>query len=246
MKQIWHRLAAKIDARHIRERGLLFAALVIILVAIVNGFVFNTMAAQQKQMEKQMEEDRKVTQTIQTEIEKMAMTASVDPETENRAKLAKLKADADVAEEAVRNLQKGLVAPGQIAQVIEDVLEHQGKLRLLSLKKLPMESLAANTPATTGGTSGGPPGSQVPTSATQAMPKNPPLPAGPTESIYKHGLEITVQGQYFDILEYLSALEKMPHQVFWGNARLRVDDYPKATLTLDLFTLSLEKKWLSI
>ena len=33
---------------------------------------------------------------------------------------------------------------------------------------------------------------------------------------------------------------------FVGNAELTVDAYPKATLTLTLFTLSLDKKWLNL
>jgi MSHA biogenesis protein MshJ len=244
MKQMWQRLAARIDSRNIRERGLVFAALVIIVIAVANGVVFKSMSAQQRQLERQMELDRKVTQTIQTEIEKMATTIVIDPDAENRAKLAKLKADVVAAEDAVRNLQQGLVSPDQIGRILEGILEHQGKLKLVSLKKLPLESLVAPaSPSSAAGTVAPQPANSV--SAQPAIKDN-ALPAGPAESIFKHGVEITVQGEYFDILDYVAALEKMPHQVFWANARLQVGEYPKATLTLDLFTLSLEKKWLSI
>jgi MSHA biogenesis protein MshJ len=244
MKQMWQRLAHRVDSRNIRERGLLFAVLVIIVIAVTNGLVFKSMIAQQHQLERQMQEDRKVVQTIQTEIEKMVTPASVDPDAENRAKLAKLKADADAADDAVRNLQQGLVSPDQIGKILENILEHQGKLKLISLKKLPLESLAASSSSTPpSGPATAAPESKV---ADRTPNKSTMSPGGPADSIYKHGVEITVRGQYFDILEYLIALEKMPNQVFWANAKLQVKEYPNATLTLDLFTLSLEKKWLSI
>jgi MSHA biogenesis protein MshJ len=243
MKQMWQRLAARIDSRNIRERGLLFAALVIIVIAITNGLVFKSMIAQQHQIERQTLEDRKVVQTIQTEIEKMVTPASVDPDAENRAKLAKLKTDADAADDAIRSLQQGLVSPDQIGKILENILEHQGKLKLVSLKKLPVESLVASTTPSppVGGTSL----PIIPNAPDQTAVKSAASGAS-AESIFKHGVEITVQGQYFDMLEYLAALEKMPNQVFWAKARLQVNEYPKVTLTLDLFTLSLEKKWLSI
>jgi MSHA biogenesis protein MshJ len=158
-----------------------------------------------------------------------------------------LTADADAAEEAVKTLQKGLVSPYQIEQVLEGVIDRQRGLRLIALRKLPLESVAVSKPAPQAPSDAkpAPAGGAAQASATAggATPASAP---SRSESIYKHGVQIVVEGQYFDMLNYLAALEKLPYQVFWGNARLEVRDYPNAKLTLDVFTLSLEKKWLSI
>jgi MSHA biogenesis protein MshJ len=66
------------------------------------------------------------------------------------------------------------------------------------------------------------------------------------EPVFTHGVEIVVQGSYLDMLHYMDALESMPWQLFWSKARLQVEEYPKATLTLTLYTLSLDKKWLNL
>jgi MSHA biogenesis protein MshJ len=66
------------------------------------------------------------------------------------------------------------------------------------------------------------------------------------ESIYRHGVEITVQGGYQDIVRYLAALEAMRWQLFWGGANLSVEEHPKTNLTLTLYTLSLDRKWLNL
>lgn len=248
MKQIWARLAARIDARNIRERGLLFAVLVIIVVALANGLVFQRFVAQERRLGRQIQEDRKAVQTIQTEIEKMVTTIHVDPEADSRTKLEKLKAEADAAEEAVRHLQKGLVSPDQISQVLEGILDRQGKLKMVSLKKLPLQSFAAPSGPGEGGAGAASAKTQAASAGTTNAPMSStaPAPGDPKGAIYKHGVQIVVQGQYFDILDYLVALERLPQQVFWGEARFQVDQYPKATLTLELFTLSLEKKWLNL
>ena len=55
-----------------------------------------------------------------------------------------------------------------------------------------------------------------------------------------------MRGTYLDMLRYMAQLETIPMQVFWGKARLEVEEYPQATLTLTLYTLSLDKKWLNL
>jgi MSHA biogenesis protein MshJ len=244
MKQLWERLAGRIDSRNIRERALLFAALVITIIVLGNVFIFKPLLVQEKRFASQVQQDVKATRTIQSQIEKMAGEIPIDPNAENRDKLAKLKADADAAEEAVHSLQKGLVSPDQIGSILENILNRQGKLRLVSLRKLPLQSLAASmsSPGSNASPSPAPAtGGYAASASAGAMPRS-----APADSIYKHGVEIVVQGQYLDILEYLASLENIPHQVFWGSARFKVDEYPKATLTVDMFTLSLEKKWLNI
>jgi MSHA biogenesis protein MshJ len=59
-------------------------------------------------------------------------------------------------------------------------------------------------------------------------------------------VEITVHGNYLDMLSYLVALEHLPSQMFWGKAQMNVIQYPVAELTLTVYTLSLDKTWLLI
>jgi MSHA biogenesis protein MshJ len=44
----------------------------------------------------------------------------------------------------------------------------------------------------------------------------------------------------------MEALERLPVQLFWGKATLDAQEYPKARLTLTLYTLSLDTKWISL
>ena len=64
--------------------------------------------------------------------------------------------------------------------------------------------------------------------------------------MYKHGVQITVRGSYADLLQYLTALEKLPTRMFWGVAKMKVVQHPSVELTLTLYTLSLDKTWLQV
>jgi MSHA biogenesis protein MshJ len=65
-------------------------------------------------------------------------------------------------------------------------------------------------------------------------------------TVYQHGMRIEVRGQYLDMVRYLQALERLPVKVLWGRVRLESDDYPASTLSLLIYTLSLDKAWIGV
>jgi MSHA biogenesis protein MshJ len=69
---------------------------------------------------------------------------------------------------------------------------------------------------------------------------------GPAGTIYRHGVEITLAGNYLDLLAYLRDLEKQQSQMYWGKLDLSVASYPTATLKLSVYTVSLDLAWLIV
>ena len=65
-------------------------------------------------------------------------------------------------------------------------------------------------------------------------------------NVYKHGIELTLQGAYLDLLDYLARLERLPVQMFWAHAKMDAGDYPRVRLTVTVYTLSLNKNWLVV
>ncbi|WP_310461354.1 hypothetical protein [Sphaerotilus sp.] len=64
--------------------------------------------------------------------------------------------------------------------------------------------------------------------------------------IYRHGVELTVEGSYADLLDYLHALEASPQRLLWGSLQLKVLQHPQVRLTLRLHTLSTDAHWVEI
>jgi MSHA biogenesis protein MshJ len=56
--------------------------------------------------------------------------------------------------------------------------------------------------------------------------------------LYRHGVEMTLKGSYFELLQYLAELEKLPAGLLWGPAELQVEQYPEVKLTLQVHTIS--------
>ncbi len=64
--------------------------------------------------------------------------------------------------------------------------------------------------------------------------------------VFRHGVELTLAGSYLDLHAYLSALEGLSTQLYWGRAEMSVAEYPVATLKLTVYTLSFDQAWLVV
>lgn len=72
-----------------------------------------------------------------------------------------------------------------------------------------------------------------------------PLMAGEQQiNLYKHGIQIRLEGGYFDVYQYLKALESLPRHFYWQLFDYRVNAYPSAVVTLEIYTLSTSKEFI--
>lgn len=244
MKQYWQKIVLRIDSLALRERAIVFALAVLVLITLVNTFMLDPQFAKQKVLSQQVKQDQVKIAEIRSQIEQKAKAQAADPDATNRELLKSLAQQSNQMHSALNALQKGLVSPDRMGELLEGILKRNTKLRLVSLTSLPVSGLMENLPTDT----------QAFSVSNTKAPINPPVaskdkggsatPAMAT--VYKHGVEIVVQGSYLDMVNYMAELEAMPWQVFWAKAKLDAGEFSKATLSLTLYTLSLDKKWLNI
>jgi MSHA biogenesis protein MshJ len=242
MKQYWQRIALKVDALSLRERVIIFAMAALILIVLVQTAILEPQTAKQKQLSQRIKQDQSKIAGMQGQIQQKTTSPQADPDSANEARLEDLKQQAAQMQAALRDMQNGLVSPDRMSALLEEILKKNDSLHLVSLKTLPASSLTEQTNAA---------GRLVESAIASIKNKSEIKPAATPEgavsdTVYKHGVEIVVQGGYLDIMNYLEQLEAMPWQLLWAKANLNVDEYPKSTLTLTLFTLSLDKKWLNL
>ena len=226
LTQKWQQLATRVDAMTLRERAMIFLATALVLVTLVNTLMIAPLSERQQRMSQQIVDTQTKISAMQMQIQAMMTVHSTDPNAPLRVRMAKLEADAAATSQALHTIQSGLVAPQQMPVLLEDILRRNQGLRLVALQTLPMENLA--------------------TTLNVSEPKLASNPVTPEMAVFKHGVEITVEGNYTDLLNYLTTMESSPWRMFWGKAQLTADAYPKSTLVLRLHTLSLDKAWLTL
>lgn len=72
------------------------------------------------------------------------------------------------------------------------------------------------------------------------------LAAAQPGGLYRHGVELVLEGSYAGFAAYLERVERMPYGVYWGGLELDATAYPKLSMKLTLYTLSQDKAWLAV
>jgi MSHA biogenesis protein MshJ len=234
VKQRWLILAARIDAMTLRQRAGVFAACAAFVLYLVTMLAIDPMLKEQARLQTQIHQQRATMAGIDTDIAALVDAFARDPDAVNRQRLAAARTETRTLGDNLATMQKGLVAPEQIAPLLQAILRANGKLQLVSLATLPVTAV------------GGLPAAAA-SAPPSAKPSAPPA-AAPAMSglLYRHGVQVTVRGSYLDMIAYMAALESLPAQLFWGDASFGVEEYPRAHVTLTLYTLSLDSKWMTI
>jgi MSHA biogenesis protein MshJ len=230
MKRRWLQFSARVEALQPRERVMAFGAAVVVLVFLANSLVFAPLSRKEAALRSTLAQQAGAIDGIDADIAAKARAYAIDPNEALRKRLAAVRAETERTSADLRTMQKGLVPPERIAPLLESILRANGRLKLVSLKTLPVTTLndAAPQPA-----------------APAAPAATPPVVKAP-DLLYRHGVELTVRGSYLDMVDYMHALETLPTQLFWGKAQLDAEAYPNVRLTLTLYTLSLDSKWMKL
>lgn len=228
IKTQWEKLTAKIDAMSLRERLMIFAAAALLVVSLVNALFLDPLLAKQKKLSMQVIQQQEKMKEIQAQFESLLQAKKADASSPLRDRIKQLQQQIKEGEIYLKSRRDKLVPPEKMGDLLGQVLGKNGRVQLVALETLAVTPLieASAIKAEVSAVSG----KQV----------------GLDRQVYKHGVKITVRGSYSDLLQYLTALEKLPTQMFWGSAKMSVVQYPAVELTLTLYTLSLDTIWLQV
>lgn len=131
-------------------------------------------------------------------------------------------------EELIRQIDSGtaeLVTPEKMKAVLESLLKAQQGLRLMGMQSF-------SEPV------------QLPSAAEPASET--PVPAAVT--LYRHGLLLELEGGYFDLLQYLGAVQQSGWKLNWDSLDYQVGEAgpSRAKISLKLFTLSRKAGWVGV
>jgi MSHA biogenesis protein MshJ len=222
------KIVAKVDGLSLRERALVFLAVAALVVTIIESWVLEPLLVKQKMLSVQVVQQQEKMKEVLAQIENLVQAKRADANSPQRERIRILRQQIADGDAYLKDRRDKLVPPEKMAALLEQVLNKNGQLQLVALSTLPVSLLIE------------------PSGDTPAAQTTGAIQAGLEKQIYKHGVQITVRGSYADLVQYLTALEKLPTQMFWGAAKMDVVKHPTVELTLTLYTLSLDKTWLQV
>jgi MSHA biogenesis protein MshJ len=255
MKERLTVLLNRINAMDLRRRLLVFAAAVALLIDLVYSFALAPMYSRQNALKTELIQQHARVAELDAEMAKVALAFEHDPDALARKQLAAVKQESEQLSKGLIAMERGLVAPDRMVPLLQKIMGAHAGLKLISLRKLPVEGLSEGgfklkeAPVAAAAPQAALRSAAPAMIAKMTTPGAPPAAAAataPHDLLYRHGVEIVVQGNYGDLVKYLSALEQLPAQLIWGGATLGVEKYPDSRLTLTLYTLSMDEKWMRL
>ncbi|GAA0856528.1 MSHA biogenesis protein MshJ [Aliiglaciecola litoralis] len=201
-----------------RERMLaLIAALSCVLLGGYVFFIEPKLVLWDKQ---KMEEQRQAgeIERLDTEINALQQALLDDPNTPIKARLGSIQKQIIGADNALAAQTKDLVPANQMSKLLESVFAQFDRLKLMEMRSI------------------------APTAMLAIDDKNELTDV----NLYQHGVQLTLQGSYFDIQKYLQRVEALPYQFYWKKFSYQVDEYPNAQVQIEIYTLSTNRAFIGV
>ena len=221
MKNLFEKVVSRIDAATLRERVLLFLAAAVVLVAVMDSVFISPVAERDRKLRAAIAGNQAELDNTENYIRTMVSARGGDPDGPTRARQRELTGQLAQLDAQILQEQERFTSPERMRKMLEETLQATREVQLIQMKTLPAESIAESTPKSAG------------------------AKGEEHTRIFRHGFELTVSGSYSDLYAYLRYLEKLP-QMYWGRAVFAVDEHPRSTLTLTVYTLSLDRVWIQV
>jgi MSHA biogenesis protein MshJ len=207
------------DKRKARERFLAIAAAALAVLCAGYVLLLKPLQVQIADANRRLATARSEMAELQQLVEQRDRVGS----DQLRAREANLEARLTVAESEIHRAQIDLVVPQDMARQLSAILQKFPQLRVVGIvtdQPVPVDQ-ATGAKASANAAANG------------AM-------------LYEHGLELTVEGKYLDLVAYLDQLEHAPHKIYWRDLDLKVTPQGVPLTRIRFFTLSRGPTWLSL
>lgn len=213
----WQRARRAFDARLMNERRLIIIALVCVIWLMMDTIWVTPSYERLGAALKRQHTTETSRDTLKMQVGRRSAEIEAQ-QREARSELEHTRDRVKQGQQALKDVQAMLAPARDMRQVLQGLLAQQGQLRVKSMKTFSPVEVSLGT--------GG----------------------GPNESVqlFRHAMEISVEGSYHEMLAWLTSVENQPHRLLWDDLKLKSDDQARLTMTVTVHTLSPDRATLEI
>jgi MSHA biogenesis protein MshJ len=207
MNEFWISLEERFGEMSAREKVLIALCGLVVVIMLLFTLVLEPKLNEIISNERQLSNLKQANQKIEIDTLRIQAQLKKDPNAEIDRAISNLLTESQHLSMQLAEIIEHLITPSQMAELLENVLEQQSGIHLLSLQTLPSEPITEDKEA-----------SQY-------------------SGYYVHPVRMELTGDYFSIANYLNKLESLPASYYWRSFSYKVEEYPKAKLVLEVYTL---------
>lgn len=134
-----------------------------------------------------------------------------------RQRLALLKQELQQVSELLETETLALIEPDEMFELMQQLIFAESRLKLTAMKRKQVK----------------------PVFSTDQHESQQP-------EIYQHVLQMSLEGKYKNVLEYMQKLESLEWKLIWDRITLKTAEYPILKVTIEMSTLSDNQYWVGL
>ncbi|TVZ38421.1 MSHA biogenesis protein MshJ [Alteromonadaceae bacterium 2753L.S.0a.02] len=244
--QNWHDWEEKFLELQLRERILVSLGVLALLFLIWDFSFLGPIEKKQNALSARFERTTTELRKVAAEEQVLVKALTNDPSIAARKQILDLQNQLSAADKQVQSMSAGLISAVRLPEILHDVLQETGNLQLVGMRHYPAQKLQLAETANDD-PEAEPDEQDLAIAALQesdesvASSVDKRLAEERVIGVYKHAVRITLQGNYFSVVDYLQRLEHLKWRFYWDFIDYHVDKYPSAIVTLEVYTLSTDR-----
>ncbi len=231
----------RFDRLSLRERLLLGLTAVVLLLFLWWMLVYESLVPKTRSLQQSNQRQASELQALVAARDGIRKRLDQGVHHEQQARIEQLRKQLQLLRQQLDEGTESLVAPEQMFELMRGMIDAAPRLKLLQLRRLAVEPLFRPEQ----GTETADPVQESGGQANPAMDEDEEaLQEQP--ALYRHVMQVRLQGRYADILDWLQQLEQLPWQLMWNRVELTAREYPVIEVELNLSTVSSSRAWVGL
>ncbi len=205
----FQQLEQKLNALSVRERSIVAVAVGILILGLFDQLLLRNLMQEREQMKGRKTEILKQIETANSNIDLLQEALANNPNIKLKTAVEKLQLSDQNIDDQIDGITTGMIEPSRMAYVLGELLSDESGLKILSVQSRAARKLMV---------------------ADEQHQQS--------AAIYRHDLELKMEGSFFQMKKYLRALEAVPERVVVDDLDYRVNQHPNGVLELNVHTLS--------
>jgi MSHA biogenesis protein MshJ len=225
LEQEYKKLSIKFLDLSLREQVLILFCGLAVVILIMYTFLLEPMFNHSEKLQQNSMSYTTEITILTGQVAELTEKLQDDANGPVRERIALLKRQIQNVSNQIKAQTDNLVPANKMADMLESVLAGSKRLKLIELQSIAPLPILLNQPEE---------GEEVEEGEE------------PIAGLYRHGVTLVFEGNYFDIQRYLEELESLPWQFYWKKFDYLVGDYPTANVELEIYTLSTNKAFIGV
>jgi MSHA biogenesis protein MshJ len=230
LKIQWDKYSKQYLTLSARDQWLLFiTGMVVLGMAFFTFFVEENLAAKAKKNKERIQLTS-VNSVMAKKIIKLDNTLVIDPNITINKQINTHKKKLLEVDERLFKLTSDLINPIEMRHALLELLKLEKSVKLVTFQAMPVQAIWLDKSV-----KNEPFDEKISSSDT-------PVSLG----LYRHSILLVLEGQYFDLRDYLSQIENLSWTFFWQRFDYQLVEYPVGRLSIEIYSLSTTPDFLGV